>query len=85
MKPNPLSQYITIWVINGIYYGFPQCCINEFVYNCLKNIQIKKRKFHGTGYVPCSKCNKKSKKEILKHITAHRKCNTAFPKDDSDK
>lgn len=71
-------------VMTGLYYGYPPCCINEFCYFFIKPRKIFKRKLHGTGYIPCSECNKKSEEELLQIIAHNRQCETLFPIDDED-
>lgn len=71
----------------GEYYGYPPCCIAEFIEFVLNYSrggmdERGKRKFNGTGYVPCVECNKKSVEELLATISANRKCETTFPEDD---
>jgi hypothetical protein len=59
----------------GEMYGYPKCCIAEFVECVLfpdKLAARKRRKLHGTGYVPCSGCNEKQEIELIKAINANR-------------
>lgn len=42
------------WVFMGKYFGFPDCCIKNFCSGNNKESSL----FDGTGYVPCSCCNK---------------------------
>jgi hypothetical protein len=73
------------FVKEGIYFGYPPCCILEFVMFIIdykKGIKTDNRgarKFHGTGYVPCAECNNKTEEELLSHIEKHRKCELSFP------
>lgn len=70
------------WAYKGWYYGYPDCCVGEFIANAVKGIsETKPRKFHGTGYVPCTKCNKKTEKQLLKKIAKNRKHPKPFPND----
>lgn len=73
----------------GLYFGYPQCCIDEFVKGFIAGtgFKRKKRKLNGTGYVPCAACNKKSEKQLLKTIATNRKHAEPFPNQDdlSDK
>lgn len=62
----------------GKFYGYPDCCIEEFVILFGKRDSSDKRKFHGTGYIPCSNCNKKSEAQLLANINAARKCLVPF-------
>lgn len=70
----------------GIYFGYPPCCIAEFLQFVVKYVQGKagkrrRRKLCGTGYVPCKTCNKKSKKQLLAYIDKHRQCELPFPEE----
>ncbi len=84
MTKAKLQGLVVTWVINGLYLGYPECCIGEFVHEFLNypNRTRPKRKLCGTGYVPCEKCNKKSVKQLIKFIAAHRQSPTPFPNDD---
>jgi hypothetical protein len=71
----------------GIYYGYPMCCINDFIIRlhnkqCHEPIQELASMY--TGFVPCMKCSEKiSKKKIdPKDILKNRKCKHTFPLDD---
>lgn len=77
-------QSIAYWVHMGAYYGYPDCCVNEFVYRILNREKAPKRKFYGTGYIPCKKCNRKTKAQMLEYITKNRGHKQPFPYDDSD-
>ena len=70
------------WFLSGIYYGYPVCCIDDFIY-CGETKSYKsreKRKLDGTGYVPCSACNKKSEEELVQAINDNRLHWQKFPK-----
>ncbi len=64
----------------GTILGFPQCCIKEFIADCCDNDESKvfdssrsNRKLHGTGYIPCKKCNSLySTKILIKRMNALR-------------
>lgn len=67
------TNHIVDWTMRGITYGYPPCCVGEFIIRCVKNeLKHPKRKFHGTGYVPCVKCDTLSEQELLEYITANR-------------
>jgi len=76
-----IPSYIVNFVVKGLYFGYPECCIDEFVRSFIDGfaVKCKRRKFNGTGFVPCAACNKKSKKEILAYIKSHRQCKLPFP------
>jgi hypothetical protein len=61
----------------GNLCGYPDCCIDEFIKRDWDN--RPKRKFHGTGYVPCEACNEKSGLELIATINEKRTFNTPFP------
>ena len=71
----------------GSYYGYPKCCINDFVMRKHNNKESKPiQEFAGicTGYVPCLQCSEKiiSKKLSLTELIKNRKCKKVFPRDD---
>ena len=66
----------------GMEFGYPPCCIAEFVQAYVTGAyKIRpKRKFHGTGFVPCKTCNKKTQEQLLSEIAARRVHALPFPK-----
>ena len=69
------TNIVMAWVAHGMNYGYPPCCIGEFVIHCIKNTYKKRetRKLNGTGYVPCCKCNAKfTEKELIQNINRAR-------------
>lgn len=75
------SNHIVHWTMAGLEYGYPICCIGEFVIHAIKGTSEhrEKRKFNGTGYVPCVLCNEKTEAELLAYIAAHRQYKKPFP------
>lgn len=66
----------------GKYYGFPQCCIDEFESGLSMG---QTRKFEGTGYIPCENCNENVGKELLiESINKERIHPESFPEDGSN-
>lgn len=63
------------YILLGLKYGYPKCCISEFIY-CIESRVIhlrKTRKLSGTGYIPCSKCNSKyTVNELINNIDSKR-------------
>lgn len=71
----------------GTYYGYPKCCINDFVlrtHNEQETDTIQELAGRYTGYVPCVNCSEKivSNKLSIEKLIKDRKCNTKFPYDD---
>lgn len=68
--------------LHGIYFGFPKCCIKNFIFNVHtgqnkinKNESNKNKienKFYGTGYIPCDLCIEKDYTELLNQINRNR-------------
>lgn len=68
------------WVIYGIYFGFPHCCIREFGDRMsIFQPAPKNRKLKGTGFVPCEHCTQKSEAQLISEINSERLCPTPFP------
>lgn len=72
------------WTFMGKYFGFPECCVKDF---CQSSVKIPSP-FDGTGYVPCSCCNKLIVSDIVKQeftlgINQRRYHNQAFEVDDN--
>lgn len=65
----------------GFYYGFPVCCVNEFVRFMVGHAVLLRteRKLSGTGYIPCVKCNAKTEQELIDTINANRSHPRPFP------
>jgi hypothetical protein len=81
------------WKVSGIFYGYPQCCIEAF---CRLD-HIKEESKTGskalaslmgknTGFIPCRQCAEKiSTGELkLQDLISGRKSPTAFPKCSND-
>lgn len=63
------------YLLLGKKYGYPECCINEFItYSNLRtHSKFLDRKLHGTGYKPCLACNNKySENELIANINKNR-------------
>jgi hypothetical protein len=66
-------QLITL----GRFFGYPECCIKEFVETF--GLPKLKRKLNGTGYIPCFNCNKKSESILIYNIQQKRSEPKGFP------
>lgn len=62
------------WHDNGVRYGFPKCCVDEFVGRLYTSSLIReKRKLDGTGFVPCVVCNEtKTEEQLVQEIAVNR-------------
>lgn len=86
-----MSKTYTIpesWTIRGRYFGFPECCIQEFLpridMSTEDMLKEEPRKLDGTGYMPCSVCNEKPEAELIKVINSNRRSPQAFPIEEID-
>lgn len=74
------------WVTYGLFFGFPICCIKDFIETPFdKRKYYKKGKHTGTGYIPCSKCIAPINENwslFQKNIKKRRISPTPFPIDD---
>jgi hypothetical protein len=79
-----MKRQIESWIHTGMCFGYPICCIADFIWNIQSGEYKtrKKRKFDGTGYVPCKACNRLPKHIILAQIQELRGCELPFPQDD---
>ena len=63
-------------VQNGVAYGFPVCCVVEFIHRMDDEEEEREHYPHaplyGTGYVPCPKCRQKTAEELVSKIDANR-------------
>lgn len=71
------------WTSWGIYFGYPQCCIANFVVlDDIKNRSDEQKQVHkGTGFIPCHSCTKKivEGEVTLEGLIKNRICPTEFP------
>jgi len=71
----------------GNFYGYPKCCINDFIHNhCNNKKPSKQQELAGgyTGFVPCLKCTPKilSGKIELSNLINNRIFEKPFPIDE---
>jgi hypothetical protein len=75
------------WRALGQHYGYPACCIEEFLKDCC---QVTKDRFPGapwlgTGYIPCPCCAEKAISDFDDFVTAviapARCANAVFPEE----
>lgn len=81
----------SFWSVWGKYYGYPSCCTQEMLHFYTKHdfetcgygdfiVNTEgKRKLNGTGYIPCAKCNKLSRKQLIDRINKNRIADKNFP------
>lgn len=66
--------------LQGIIYGYPKCCIKNFLNNFDKGGNVDYESvFLGTGYVPCKKCATLEENTLLNTIHNNRLVNIKFP------
>lgn len=71
------------YIIQGIYFGFPECCIIDFCKRSCNEWQYtnEQQLVHDhTGFVPCKKCSNKilEGKETLESLLKNRICKIPF-------
>lgn len=76
-----------VWSANGRYYGYPNCCIQEFIKRYIEQYEHTEEQVsvaNGTGFVPCIECTKKiTDGEInLEGLIKNRKHFNEFPNDE---
>lgn len=81
---NEFSCNIEIWIITGIYYGYPECCINSFLQNLIHRKSPGKLRIKAgnkTGFIPCLCHAKKinSRKITIQSIIKNRIAKNPFP------
>ena len=84
LRPHYKSEKKRWWIITGLYYGYPICCIIDFCKRGYK-MTVEQKKFqNGNGFIPCPTCAKKllSKQVTIKKLLKDRICQSPFPKDD---
>lgn len=88
-----VKDNIEYWTMMGKYFGYPDCCIKDFIDRSLKVLQAKvledipphtKQQMDvsfGTGFVPCDACANKVTRETLSTLIVDRSCKYPFPFD----
>jgi len=72
----------------GIFYGYPECCIDSFIHIKVKDRTRDQRMiqrttiFANTGFIPCHKCSIKilNNIETIDTLIKNRICRHIFPK-----
>lgn len=81
-----LEDRIKRWRALGKAFGYPECCVADFVAFISDPMQSfrKPRLLDGTGFVPCQVCNTtKSEEELIAEINAKRRPDLKpFPEDE---
>lgn len=75
------------WILAGMVYGFPKCCIDYFVGAVEANQHSREflfpetegMWFGGTGYIACPKCRELPEAEVRSAIEQNRFASTPFP------
>ena len=86
-EPEPNSDELaTIFYNNGHYYGYPFCCINEFI---LKRLVLNDNRLpiiSQNGFVPCETHSKQILDNLIsiKDLIKNRICEFEFPQDSAD-
>lgn len=77
------TNRIVSWTIMGLQFGYPPCCVGEFIIHNIRGTwrTRKDRQFYGTGYVPCVKCNELPAEQLLAYINSNRQVETSFPEE----
>lgn len=80
----PPSQTLN-WLLRGIFYGYPSCCIKEFLETGIGEFRAK-APHYGTGFLCCKACDSKTPESLTSEISTQRFADSAFPDahDDED-
>lgn len=75
--------------LKGIYFGYPQCCIREFIEDEPGSVNWQRRDLlpqNGTGFIPCMThtLGILAGEYKLKDLIKDRGCKHEFPVDDHD-
>lgn len=83
-NPNIEDGRARFFIENGLYFGYPKCCIEDFVNRFPEPPPVERREIHNfKGFIPCKECCDKilSGKATLESLITNRICQTAFPSD----
>ena len=76
----PYAGQVVIITLLAWRYGYPSCCINEFLTVEPEDRKDTPRKLWGSGYVPCTTCNSQySAEHLFWRINQNRAYPTMFP------
>lgn len=62
------------WQDAGKYFGFPQCCIDQFCTDCCHDTKEQydfRAPWDGSGYVPCLTCAAVAVKDFPAFLATH--------------
>ena len=62
------------WILHGVYYGYPKCCIKHFYLDKSGGVPME-----DTGYVMCPKCAKMNRERLVTEINKRRISKYTFP------
>lgn len=69
-----------MWLRNGNYFGYPDCCIDSFLNKKANPNQMILNM--NTGFTPCIECSKKVVRPMdLEKLISNRQCDFEFPFD----
>lgn len=72
------------FITGGLYFGYPQCCIQQFIDrfpNCSTGLEAEVHQHF--GFIPCDKHAQDIREGIstLDSLIDERQCETPFPRD----
>lgn len=72
------------WIEQGLYYGYPDCCIMDFCKRASKvnePTEAQGKASLGTGFIPCPSCTElvNAGQLTLQDLIKDRVCEAAFP------
>jgi hypothetical protein len=81
------EEDINYWKENGKYFGYPQCCIDEFCNRDSLELSVEQESvIDNHGFIPCQEHSVMilQGKTTLKDLITNRKCTYEYPMDDYD-
>ena len=72
-------ELLNLWLNNGRKFGYPECCINQFLTLAVRPWWYFELPWYPTrtlklnGYVPCEKCAKMPRQKLVDDINSRRK------------
>jgi len=81
-SPLFLGEHIDHWIFMGTYFGYPECCIEDFCTRDSEPTPLQEQVHDGTGFIPCPSCCNKilSGETTLEGLISNRRCKIPFPK-----
>jgi hypothetical protein len=56
------------WIFHGLNYGYPPCCVREFISGQWNYAERNKGPWMGSGFVPCAECQPDAREDFIRFV-----------------